>query len=250
MDIYRKEPTEDELVEMLRNRELDRFADKFSNIILNSSQRAIDEVESEGKSSVTAEPSLLEVSESEEVDYTSPLDDESHTDEDGKKHYNCWERNHILTFRVNDDELAMIDERFHKHEWCKNRGDYLRQAATQAFIFSEDKELTKEVSKNIARVASNINQIAHRVNATGSIYADDIAELQKGLDKIWQSLMSIQSEREHIRQFNTSLTALKTKTAGLLLAAYVLLMHTGQASSFDKSVKELVRAKQEQNVST
>lgn len=33
---------------------------------------------------------------------------------------------------------------------------------------------------NIATVSANVNQIAVRINSTGSIYADDLADIRKG----------------------------------------------------------------------
>lgn len=32
------------------------------------------------------------------------------TDEDGKRHYNCWEQNHILTFRASDKGVVEPNE--------------------------------------------------------------------------------------------------------------------------------------------
>ena len=47
-------------------------------------------------------------------------------------------RNHIITFRVNDKELKMINEHFEKSGF-RNRGQYCRDAAMTAFIFNENK---------------------------------------------------------------------------------------------------------------
>lgn len=39
--------------------------------------------------------------------------------------------------------------------------------------------------------SSNLNQYAKRANETGSIYAEDIADLQKRLDEIWNLMKDI-----------------------------------------------------------
>jgi nitrate reductase assembly molybdenum cofactor insertion protein NarJ len=37
----------------------------------------------------------------------------------------------------------------------------------------------------LSNATSNINQIAKRVNQTGSVYAEDIADLRARYDEIW-----------------------------------------------------------------
>ena len=43
-----------------------------------------------------------------------------------------------------------------------------------------------EMNKELHSIGVNINQIAKRVNETGSIYEEDIKEIQERLNKIWQ----------------------------------------------------------------
>ena len=47
-------------------------------------------------------------------------------------------------------------------------------------------------------MANNVNQIAHRVNATSRIYKQELYELQEGVTEIWQQLQSIQSELQKL----------------------------------------------------
>lgn len=48
-------------------------------------------------------------------------------------------------------------------------------------------------------MANNVNQIAHRVNATSRIYKQELYELQEGVTEIWQqSFKSTQSELQKL----------------------------------------------------
>lgn len=50
-------------------------------------------------------------------------------------------------------------------------------------IYVLDMDVFRDMSTNISRTSSNINQIAKRVNSTSFIYKDDIDDLKKLLEK-------------------------------------------------------------------
>ena len=47
------------------------------------------------------------------------------------------------------------------------------------------------MNAELSAIGRNINQIAARANSTGIIYADDIAEIKKKQEEIWQLQKSI-----------------------------------------------------------
>ena len=51
-------------------------------------------------------------------------------------------------------------------------------------LYTEQKKLAAAVS----RAASNINQICRRINSTGHVYEDDVAELKARQAEIWELL--------------------------------------------------------------
>ena len=65
-------------------------------------------------------------------------------------------------------------------------GAYLRKMAIDGLIIYTDTTNIKEMNKELHSIGVNINQIAKRVNETGSIYEEDIKEIQERLNKIWQ----------------------------------------------------------------
>ena len=47
------------------------------------------------------------------------------------------------------------------------------------------------MTAELQKIGRNINQIARRVNATGTLYAQDIEDIKGALTEIWQSQRSI-----------------------------------------------------------
>ena len=60
------------------------------------------------------------------------------------------------------------------------------EMAIDGLIIYTDTTNIKEMNKELHSIGVNINQIAKRVNETGSIYEEDIKEIQERLNKIWQ----------------------------------------------------------------
>ena len=63
-----------------------------------------------------------------------------------------------------------------------------------------DKKKYEKVIRDISGIAANVNQIAVRVNSTGNIYANDVSELQKDVNVLWQQLRLFQSELQKLTQ--------------------------------------------------
>lgn len=142
-------------------------------------------------------------------------------------------RSKILQFRVTEEELKIIDERFRK-SYAKTRGEYLRRSALSSVNIVLDEEKIQQQSRQISGIATNINQIATRVNSTGNIYAEDLQEIREELQELWQLQVSILLELHSINQFSTSLTETRPETASLLLATVAHLMHEQRQSNLIK----------------
>ena len=101
-------------------------------------------------------------------------------------------QNQILFF-VSDDEKRIIKAKM-AQLGTKNMGAYLRKMAIDGYIIKVDYTQQKKLAAAVSRVASNINHICKRINATGHFYEDDVAELKERQKEIWQLLKSSQSE--------------------------------------------------------
>ena len=102
-------------------------------------------------------------------------------------------RNTVIKFRVNEKELKLFEHKF-RLSGFHSKSDFIRTMIFEGVVVKLDVELVRSIARNIAGSAANINQIAVRVNSTGSIYADDVSEIQKDVNELWQQLRLFQSE--------------------------------------------------------
>ena len=61
---------------------------------------------------------------------------------------------------------------------------YIRKMALNGYIIKLDLDPILEPVKLIRNIASNVNQIAVRVNSTDNIYAEDVAELKENYSQL------------------------------------------------------------------
>ena len=73
-------------------------------------------------------------------------------------------------------------------------GAYLRKMAIDGLIIYTDTSNIKEFTQELQAIGRNINQIARRVNASGSAYDEDIAEIKERLKEIWHIQRRILSQ--------------------------------------------------------
>lgn len=84
-----------------------------------------------------------------------------------------------------EEEKRLIDEKM-KQLTIRSYGAYLRKMAIDGYILVVDRTDTKAYIRGLQAVSRNINQIAKRANATGNVYEQDIADIQKAVKEIWQ----------------------------------------------------------------
>lgn len=102
-------------------------------------------------------------------------------------------RKQLITFFVDEDEHAAIKLKMRKMG-MKNQSLYLRKMALEGRIIQVDYSVFTDIGKSISGVSRNINQIAKRINATDNIYAEDMRQIKKTQEEIWQLLRSIESQ--------------------------------------------------------
>ncbi len=102
-------------------------------------------------------------------------------------------RKQLITFFVDEEEHAAIKLKMRKMG-MKNQSLYLRKMALEGRIIQVDYSVFTDIGKSISGVSRNINQIAKRINATDNIYAEDMRQIKKTQEEIWQLLRSIESQ--------------------------------------------------------
>ena len=82
-----------------------------------------------------------------------------------------------IKFYVTEEERALIEQKM-KLVPTKNMAAYLRKIAIDGYIIQTDHSDIKAMTAEIQKIGVNVNQIAKRVNATGSVYQEDIEEIK------------------------------------------------------------------------
>jgi hypothetical protein len=89
-----------------------------------------------------------------------------------------------ICFRVTPEERKMIEQRM-AQSGVKNFRAYLLKMVIDGQVVHVELSSVKEMCRLLSNATNNMNQIARRVNETGSIYAADIADLQRRYDELW-----------------------------------------------------------------
>ena len=91
-----------------------------------------------------------------------------------------------VKFRVTPEERKMIDRRM-EQAGITNMAAYLRKMAIDGYVVKLELPELRDFISLLRRTSNNFNQIARRVNSTDRIYADDIVEMKKLLEQIWEA---------------------------------------------------------------
>lgn len=94
-------------------------------------------------------------------------------------------RNIRFELPLTETEKELIKERM---EFCKisSMSSYIRTMAIDGCILVVDHNDVKRYNYLLSKISTNINQIAHHVNATETVKMEEIKQLQEMMDNIWQ----------------------------------------------------------------
>ena len=91
----------------------------------------------------------------------------------------------VLRCPVTAEERKLIEQKMAQLP-TQRIGAYLRKMAIDGYIINLDTTDIKAFTAELSAIGRNINQIARRINAGGSVYQADIQEIQERLEEIWQ----------------------------------------------------------------
>ena len=94
------------------------------------------------------------------------------------------QRSHAMTFRVSEEERDMIRRR-QAQTGMQNLQAFMLKMAVDGRVIHVELESVKEMNRLLSNISNNINQIAHRANSTGNVYAADVDEIKAWQDEIW-----------------------------------------------------------------
>ena len=95
------------------------------------------------------------------------------------------ERNQEIHVLLLPEEMERIKQKMDELGII-NRSAYVRKMALDGYCINLDLTDMKEMVSLLRRCSNNLNQYAKRANETGSIYAEDIRDLQVRQSEIWE----------------------------------------------------------------
>ena len=94
-------------------------------------------------------------------------------------------RNIQMKFWVTEEEKRLIEEKMAQLH-TKNFSAYARKMRIDGYIVHMDTSDIRAQTAELQKIGVNVNQIARRINSTGTVYAQDIEDIKGALAKIWQ----------------------------------------------------------------
>ena len=95
-------------------------------------------------------------------------------------------RNKGVYFLTSNSEYARMREKM-EQLGIKSMGAYLRKMALDGYCVRLDLEELREMTRLLRICSNNLNQYAKKANEAGTVYAEDIRDLQARMDEIWKT---------------------------------------------------------------
>ena len=95
-----------------------------------------------------------------------------------------------IFIKVTPEEKEKIRQRMDEMG-VKNMSAFMRKMAIDGYCVKLDLSDVNEMVRLLRYAGNNLNQYAKKANETGSIYADDIRELQERFEELWEMAKSI-----------------------------------------------------------
>ena len=107
-------------------------------------------------------------------------------------------RNIQQLFRIDDNELDLIKKKMDK-AGIINKEAYYRKMVIDGFIVRLDLSEVREMNRLLSNATNNLNQIARRVNTSGSLLRSDIENIQNNYEQLWNQQNKILRDLAKIR---------------------------------------------------
>lgn len=95
------------------------------------------------------------------------------------------ERTHVMSLRLSDDEYRILEA---KTKLARNRSmsDTIRFLIIEGMVYDIDYSHLIDCNVQLGKIGTNLNQIAYKINKTGSIYQTDIDAIKREMEEIWK----------------------------------------------------------------
>ncbi|XME01991.1 plasmid mobilization protein [Lachnospiraceae bacterium C1.1] len=95
-----------------------------------------------------------------------------------------------LNFRVSEKEYNRIRAKM-KEAGVISLSSYLRKMSLDGYIVSLDLSDIRQMVRLLSYCSNNLNQYAKKANASGSIYREDIEDLKRTQNELWNQTREI-----------------------------------------------------------
>ena len=92
-------------------------------------------------------------------------------------------RSKQLKIWVSPEEQEMIHQKMAEFG-TDNMGAFVRKMVIDGYIIKLDLPELREIARHISYLDNNINQMARKVNAGGTVYKEDVNEIQTQFDTV------------------------------------------------------------------
>ena len=96
-------------------------------------------------------------------------------------------RSRQVKFWVNEEEYELLQKKMEAAGGV-NQGAYIRKMILDGYIVNLDIPELKEIIRLLSITSNNVNQIARQLHSTGSIYQQDIGEVEAQLEQNYKML--------------------------------------------------------------
>mgnify|MGYP000001779802 CR=1 FL=1 len=91
----------------------------------------------------------------------------------------------VLRVPVTAEERGLIEQKMAQLH-TRNFSAYARKMLIDGYIINVDHSDIRAQTAELQKIGVNINQIARRINSTGTVYAQDLEDIKGALAQIWQ----------------------------------------------------------------
>ena len=99
-------------------------------------------------------------------------------------------RERMYPIRLTDREREMIEQRM-KQAGFTTMSTYIRKIAIDGYILKLNLPEIKEMIALLRSSSNNLNQIAKKANAMGTVFEDDLKEIKAMQSDIWKGMNKI-----------------------------------------------------------
>ena len=99
-------------------------------------------------------------------------------------------RSRQVKFWVSEEEYQLLQKKMEAAGGV-NQGAYIRKMILDGYIVNLDIPELKEIIRLLSITSNNVNQMARRLNANGSIYQQDIREVEAQLENNYRMLRKL-----------------------------------------------------------